>query len=441
MLLLDKKELKRWSVFLNDYPEAKDSFEKMLNGLFVTPNMYHEWYNKYKPKYTTNKLRWINKLENDPHLFNYMHERIKHYIYGLKKEYKGTFPKGCRIVYQVVAGSQSFNLATPTSDLDIKGVYVQDNWMHGLIDGYVPHVRVNKDEMYFEIKFFLELLLKGDASALEMIFAPKHCIIVEKPEMTALRTIRDTFVTKKLYYTFVNYAMGQFKKAANYNRKANWEEERVRKKTPAEFTTFMRRTSGKTHKLSEYLKSVDYPEQDITLVKIDGMANTYKVYYYKTKGWYSEKSNELRTGEIPKERIDEWVGIANFNHSEYAKHMKEYNEYQNWLKERNNDRYNTNNIHAQKYDSKNVMHMVRLIMTTCDIPVSKTINIDRSNEREYLLSIKRGEVNLEEVLNEWLTKGIKQQTVFAESDLREEPDINLVKDYLKSVRLGYVSKK
>lgn len=437
MLLLDKNILKKWSVYLNGMPDLKTSFNEMLDKTFVTAKMYHEWYNKHKPEVSPYKLEYNSTMENYGKWVHvaYMHERIKHYIEALRNENKGTFPKGCKVIFKVLAGSQSYKLATPTSDIDIKGVYVQDNWMIGTMDDYKPFYRANDDEMYFEIKYFVELLLKGDAGALEMLYSPKECIVHQSYEILPLIEIRDTFITKKLYYTFANYAMGQFKLATNYNRKANWEEERFTEKSPAHFTTFLRRVDGRIYKFSEYLASLKYPEDEVTLVKIDGMANTYKAYFYKTRGWYGPNSNDLRAGAIPKERNEEWFGIVNFNHSEYSRHMKDVKEYKNWLAKRSEERFNTNKAHAQKYDAKNIMHMVRLIMTASEIPVTKTIRLDRTLERDFLLSIKYGEVKLKEILDEWLEKGKDLQETYTNSDLPDEANIELAKRYLRSVRL------
>lgn len=434
MILLEKEEISKFRPFLISNPLALSDFDTMLKKPFVTQKMVNQWFSKFSNN--NRKLGLTNSWVVPNDNVAYVYERIKHYVNSLKKQNRGKFPKGCKVIYKVVTGSQSFGLATPTSDIDIKGVYVQDNWMHGLFDEeYLPVIVVNKDETYFEIKHYLKLLLKGDALALEMLFSNRDMVIHESKRFTILKSFKESFLTKKLYYTFINYALGQFKKATNYNRKANWDDSDKIRRSPAEFTMYYDPKNDTSMKFFDFLNVNGIPEDEITLTKMDGFPNTFKVYHFKSRGWYTENSNELRTGEIPLEIKDNMLGLITFNHSEYSKHCKRFKEYKDWLINRNDERYNTNKEHAQNYDAKNVLHTVRLIITASEIPVKKTLTIDRSAERDYLLSIKKGEVDLGSVLDEWVEKGLNQLVVFEESDLPNEPNLELVKNYLKCIRL------
>lgn len=449
MQVLEKNIIKGFlnNIYKTNKPEELSIIMKWIDSVkFITLSNLTKFLEETFPQLNRGihhkELRWktqeINDNKENSLYLNALINKTKYYNNIKKKENKGKFPEGCRIIYQVVTGSQSFGLSTPTSDVDIKGVYVQDNWKHGMFesDGYVSSVTINKDEIYFEIKRFLELLIKGEALALEMLFNPKDCIVYMDKRFEFLRKHKDRFITKKLYFTFINYAMGQFKKATNYNKKANWSDEKIRRKSPSEFTMFYHKNSGSTSKFNEYLKQMNINEEDITLTKMDGFPNTYKVYVYKTRGWFTDKSNELRTGEIPIELKENYVGLVMFNHSEYSKHCKEYHEYQQWLKNRSDERYNTNKEHAQNYDSKNIMHTVRLIMTASEIPIKKTIVVDRTENRGYLLSIKNGTLDLKYILDKWLAIGENQKEIFEQSDLPDEPDFELSTNFLKSIRLN-----
>lgn len=352
-------------------------------------------------------------------------------------------PDGAKIIFKVITGSQSFGTADESSDTDYKGVYVQPNYQHALIDGYQPTAVINKDETYFEIKHFISLLLRGEALALEMIHSPQDCIILCDDSFKPIIENKELFLTKKTYYTFYEYAVGQFKKATNYNKMANWDKERVRRKDPSEFCKILyhyldlglNKVISRTISFKEYLEINGIPEDEITLSKMDGMPGMFKAYHFKSRGWFTENSNELRTGSVPYELKDDHLGFIVFNHSEYSRHCDEYRQYQKWLLDRNDIRYNTNKEHGQKYDAKNVMHTVRLIMVALEIPKTKSVKVRRSSdEREYLLSIKYGELDLGSILDEWLNKSNGLKEIYDNSPLPDEPPFEFTNNYLLKLR-------
>src|SRR5699024_7704621 len=112
----------------------------------------------------------------------------------------------------------------------------------------------------------------------------------------------------------------------------------------------------------------------------------------------NENTNEPRKSVIEKYMINQWKGIMYWNREQYSRHCKNYKEYTDWLKNRNEDRVATNKKHGQELDGKSLLHLVRLIMTAAEIPTENKINVERTKEREYLLSIKRGEVNLHDII-------------------------------------------
>ncbi len=62
-----------------------------------------------------------------------------------------------KLVFQAIVGSQSYGTSTPTSDIDYKGVYQQDN--NDILGfKYKEQITVTDDEVYYEVKRFLELL-------------------------------------------------------------------------------------------------------------------------------------------------------------------------------------------------------------------------------------------------------------------------------------------
>lgn len=86
-----------------------------------------------------------------------------------------------------------------------------------------------------------------------------------------------------------------------------------------------------------------------------------------------------------------------FNRDGYSTYCKEYREYWDWVGKRNEERYENTQSHGKNYDSKNMMHVFRLLDMAIEIAGEKKINVKRPN-RDFLLNIKAGKFEYEELL-------------------------------------------
>lgn len=114
------------------------------------------------------------------------------------------------------------------------------------------------------------------------------------------------------------------------------------------------------------------------------------------------------------------------------KKAKDYNEYQEWFRSRNTQRY-VDTVNGQQIDGKNLMHCRRLLDMAMEIATEGTINVRRPN-REYLLSIRRGEISLEELLDKSEADIKRLDEMFAKSNLPTEVDKNWLNDLLLEIR-------
>ena len=358
-------------------------------------------------------------------------------------------PKNSKIIFRGIVGSQSYGLATETSDTDYKTIYIQDN-EDILSNNYVPQVDINKDDVAYELRRFLELVSTGNPNVLELLFLPENCIIESSQEYDYLKAKRKVFLTKKCYETYSGYAKTQLIKASGLNKKYNWEESRIVRKDILDFCKIIDRQEGQTHLLKEWLKNNEYTQDQIGLAGIEGFRDSYRVYtddikwindtrdlkfeHRNYKGIGDINSNEPRKSEIEKYRINDWKGVIYWNREAYSTHCKEYKEYSNWLKNRNEARTATNKKHGQQLDSKNLLHLVRLIMTAQEIPTENTINVDRTKNRDYLLSIKRGDIDLKEVIEEWTQKTKDLADLYKNSNLPEKVDAEYTKQLELKIR-------
>lgn len=340
-----------------------------------------------------------------------------------------------KLIMKALVGSHAHGTSTPESDYDYKGIYKQNN-DDILSYGYEEFVRESKDEIYYEVKRFIDLLCVANPEALELLFSPDDCILQTSPEFEILRQNKHIFLTKKCADTFGGYANMQIKKASGLDKKINWESQRVERKTPLDFCFVS--LNGKTMPLNIWLSLNNYEQEYCGLINLKHFKDVYALYYdeHKNKnyrGLIKNESNELRLSEIPKGEVP--VIDLYYNKDGYTAHCKDYKSYQTWLKERNTNRYHTNKSHGQLYDSKNLSHCRRLIDVAIEIAKTGNINVRRpENEIEYLLEIKRGDVPLKDIMTK-AEEDIKNlKNVYSNSNLPDEVDMKIVKNILLQIR-------
>ena len=131
------------------------------------------------------------------------------------------------IIFETVAGSHAYGTATPESDLDIRGVFVQP-LEDALKYGFVEQVSDEKNDItFYELGRFMQLMSANNPNILELLAMPEDCVLHCDPMFRDLMDMRESFLTKRVKYTFAGYAIEQIRKARGYNKKMNWEEKEM----------------------------------------------------------------------------------------------------------------------------------------------------------------------------------------------------------------------
>lgn len=338
-----------------------------------------------------------------------------------------------KILFKAITGSRSFGTNIPTSDIDYKGVFIEpiDNII--TLFNYRDEIRINKDESYFEISKFLKLLIEQSPNALELLYSPDDCILKIDPEFKLLIDNRHKFLTKKCRYSFGGYATQQIRKAVGLNKKMNWENERTERKSPIDFVYVY--ISGKTLLLKDWLEKNGLIQEKCGLVNLNHFRDCYSLYYdeknFGYRGISFGDSNEVHLSNIPKGEHP--IAIISYNRNAYSVHCREYKDYMNWLNNRNTSRYIETKKHDQKIDGKNLMHCRRLIDVAFEIAKEGFINVRRPNV-DYLLSIRRGEIDLNKFIIEAEEDIKKIDEAFSNCNLPDEVDVNFANKLLLEIR-------
>jgi len=300
------------------------------------------------------------------------------------------------ILFEAIAGSKAFGLNTPSSDTDIKGVfYLPKEQFYGL--DYIPQIsNETNDIVYYEIGRFVELLLKNNPNIIELLASPDDCILYKHPLMECFKL--EDFLSKLCKDSFAGYAMTQIKKARGLNKKIVNPIAKERKS----LLDFCNIVQGiKTTSLNTWLQQHNYKQEQCGLVNIPHAKGVFALFYDKNNNLgyrgiiKNEVSNEVSLSSIPKDEKE--IALVAVNQEGYSKYCKEYNEYWQWIEKRNEDRYNTNEKHGKNYDSKNMMHTIRLLQSAAQIMSQGTLN-PRVSNREELLQIKAGVMDYDAIL-------------------------------------------
>ncbi|MDJ1501015.1 DNA polymerase beta superfamily protein [Xanthocytophaga agilis] len=336
------------------------------------------------------------------------------------------------ILFETISGSRAYGTNLPTSDTDIKGVFVlsQDDF-YGL--HYVEQVsNETNDIVYYELKRFVELLLRNNPNVMEMLNSPEDCVLYKHPLFEQIDP--SLFLSKLCKQTFAGYAMTQVQKARGLNKKIlNPVEEERKDVTDFCYVTY----EGITLPVKKWLEAKGFLQEHCGLVNLNHLRNMYALYYDSTqelgfKGIIRKDiSNEVSLSSVPKEMKPE--AYLYFNKEGYSSYCRDYREYWEWVEKRNDERYQNTLQHGKNYDAKNMMHTIRLLEMAEDIAVHKKIIVRRPN-REYLLQIRRGEYSYEELVALAEEKIQSIEMLFMTSDLPEQPDMSQVNELLILLR-------
>ncbi|WP_235299696.1 DNA polymerase beta superfamily protein [Portibacter marinus] len=334
------------------------------------------------------------------------------------------------IIMECISGSRAYGLETPTSDTDIKGVFIlPQSDFYGL--NYIPQVsNETNDIVYYELGRFMELLVVNNPNILELLNSPQHAVLLKHPYLDIIEP--SQILSKLCENTFGKFAISQIKKAKGLNKKILKPIDKKRK-TVLEFC-YVNYGNGSVP-LTKFLSLKGFKQQDCGLTKIPNMKDVYGLYHNEDLGYKgimkNDFSNSISLSSIPKNEIQQC--LLYFNHDGYSSYCKDYKEYWLWVENRNEDRYENTMSHGKNYDAKNMMHTFRLLEMAIEIARDEKINVLRK-DREFLLEIKSGKFDYNELLEKASEKQNEMEQAFKQSNLQEKPDDKMIRNLAFEIR-------
>ena len=376
-------------------------------------------------------------------------------------------------LYRYYRGSQTYGTATPLSDWDEGGVYLEPiNQVLGLGLDFQDEIADDKhDKVWYSLKKYFTLLLSSNPNILESLFIDNKFVIYEHPIITELKKHRQEFVTKQCFNSFIGYAIAQIKRARGYNKMC--VQPITERKEPLDFC-FTPYKQGSAC-MREWLAARGLEQKYCGLVSLNNMPDCYGVYYdfgahnkakYKNyedflndekyfafcsgieslEEWFNNTqtpigyrgivkgdgtADDVRCSSIPKN--EKPVCIMTYNKDGFTQHCNKYHQYQEWVEKRSQVRYESNLGH--NYDSKNVMHCFRLLNMGLEIAKTGKVQIDRTGiDADFLLDIRNHKYEYEYLIKELENKKEELDKAVAYSTLPEAINIERVNQMLLDIR-------
>jgi uncharacterized protein len=349
------------------------------------------------------------------------------------------------IIFECISGSNAYGTNTPTSDTDIRGVFVlpQDD-LYGLTS--VAQIADDRNDIvFYELGRFVDLLTKNNPNILELLCTPADCVLHRNPLIDRLTTA--LFLSKLCRDTFAGYAISQIKKARGLNKKIVNPMPRERKS----LLHFCHVLIGQgSQPAPDWLEKRGWRQEDCGLVNVTHARDIYALFYdlngadeSKRLGFsgiiQGDESNAVSVSSVPPGM--EPVAHLYVNHDGYSSYCKDYREYWEWVENRNDARYQNPAAadrleHGKNYDAKNMMHTFRLLDMAAEILSRGEVIVRRPN-REELLQIRAGNFDYDELIARAEAQILEIDELAANSTLPKRPNVKQANEVLIEMRRAW----
>lgn len=334
------------------------------------------------------------------------------------------------LLFDSIAGSHAYGTAIDGSDEDRRGVFVSPRSFIDGLDAIEQVADDRNDQVYYELGHFVSLLLKNNPNALELLAMPEDCIRYRHPLFDWLDPA--IFLSKLCAKTFGEYAMGQIRKARGLNKKIVNPQPEKR----LALLDFCHVPHGQgSMPVLEWLADRNLDPRKCGLTSVQHAAGMFAVYHDPAaayRGLVSPKDPDaLIFTSVLKEA--EPIGWMQFNHDAFRTHCKAHREYWEWVGQRNEERFSNNAQHGRGYDSKNLLHTIRLLDMAGEIAREGVLRVRRPN-RDFLLSVRAGDFAYEDLVGRAEQQLAGVMADFEASGLQDQPDRVRVNRLLVEIR-------
>lgn len=314
------------------------------------------------------------------------------------------------------AGSIAYGTNLPTSDIDIRGIFVADEIYYRSPWYSCGESSVkNEDTKFYELSKYMKLLVEQNPNIVETLWVHPRDVIMHTPVYDYLVTCRDELLSSKCAFTYSGYALSQLKRIKGHNKWIN-NPKPVQPPRQIDYISLVQDFSpdkyfkftgddmiahNKDHRL------VPYGNNIFGLYQMNGYTLFDNRFLLNTA--YDEQAHP---NEHP-------IRILKFNTEVYNHDKDDHSAYWEWKENRNETRSQLEEQFG--YDTKHAMHLMRLLRTGKEILTEGVVNVKRPDAAE-LLEIRHGKYTYEEILE--LANGLDDEIkqTYKTSGLRRSVD-------------------
>ena len=305
------------------------------------------------------------------------------------------------IHYLTLAGSIAYGTNNENSDTDIRGFFIEQvSDLFGLISPKEEYVFENSDTVLYSFKRFITLLSNCNPNIIELIGTRDSEVIYQSDLAKEVRQNYRLFLSKKAFRTFIGYAAQQLRRLENALARDSYpqpeKELHIQKSIEGQFLSggmpktipFSAFSFDIKDSKKEGLEKEIYISVNLKDVPLRDFLNTEAVF-----------SNTLRN-------------FGKLNHRNSKKDANHLN--------------------------KHAMHLIRLYYMGIDILEKEEIRTYREKERNFLISVRNGEVSYEEVFK--IQKELEKRIMkaYENSKLPEQPKMKEISDFTVKMLKKYL---
>lgn len=303
---------------------------------------------------------------------------------------------GGNIILLTTGGSHSYGTNIETSDLDIRGIAIENiNEIIGL-SNFEQFENKETDTTIYGLRKVINLMLNCNPNVIEMLGTKDEHLFVCNKYGKLLRENADLFLTKKAIHSFGGYATAQLRRLQNALARDSYpqaeKEKHIMNTINTQLSTIEDRYQALNNgNLALYIDNSSKEDVDTEIF----MNITLEKYPLRDfKNIYAEMSNVVK---------------------DYAK-----------LNHRNSKK---DELHLNKH----AMHLIRLLQMGKEILEGKGINTYRENDINLMLDIRKGKYTYDEIF-EMVDKYEKEFKYASDNtDLPQKPNYNRVEEMIMDI--------
>jgi len=306
------------------------------------------------------------------------------------------------ILFQCITGSYAYGTFHQNSDQDVRGIFILPSPEYLSLDEPVASVSDERnDTVYYSLLRFLQLAATANPNIIELLFMPEDCVQVMTPYMEQLIAHRELFITKKAYETHIGYAQAQLKKARGQNK---WINRPQLNKQPSKSNfcwILLQSDSNKPYPcrpLPLYKTSINL--NDCHVSSLEHTPNVYRLYHIGKQAKGVFKKDQIACQSITKDQeVHSFTGLLIFNKQAYESALRDFHNYWEWRKNRNEHRWIKQEKGFLDYDAKNMMHLFRLLSSGKNIFEHGMPKVRFSGEElQFLKDVLSGNYNYDALI-------------------------------------------